>query len=107
MNEKRKDTRWRIAIWIVVVIAAVVAALVAVPAFITSRNTASRDACIKNLQMIEAWQKADQKQVEFEPVKIVSATSALLPEFRTATTNANTSLHGSTESRANASSSAP
>ncbi|MDA0323552.1 MAG: hypothetical protein O2923_12675 [Verrucomicrobia bacterium] len=82
-------TQRRIIIGVLIVAAILVAVLIGVPSFLASRNTASRDACIKNLRQIEKMKQADQAAPHFEPVRIVSATSALLPEFRTETTNAN------------------
>ena len=39
-----------------------------------------------------ASKETEQNEVEFEPVEIVSATSALLSEYRTTRTNANNQL---------------
>jgi uncharacterized membrane protein YedE/YeeE len=54
MNDERKRNRWHVAIVIAVVVGVLALILaLAVPAFIPSRNTAARDACIRNLRLID------------------------------------------------------
>ncbi len=89
MNNMKKSKRWRILGWSAIVVGILVTVLAALSSFNDSRNTASRDACLHNLRLIEEMKKAEQTAPMFEPVKILSATSALSPEFRSETTNAN------------------
>jgi len=51
-DRKRRQKRLAIVIALLLVVVAVILA-VAIPALNTSRNTAARDACIRNLRMID------------------------------------------------------
>ena len=73
--------------------------IVAGLSFIKARHATAENYILNEMrrqQFKEERKKMQSKQVssEFEPVKIVSATSALLPEFRTQTTNANHAMKG-------------
>ena len=90
MNDSQDRHHWHPITWLVIVIG-ILAVLVAIalPSFVQSRNTAAQRACIENLRKIEKMTEIQQPQIEFDPVRIVSGRSALLPEYRTETTNAN------------------
>ena len=65
--------------------------------FIKARHATAENYILNEMrrqQFKEERKKIQSEQVspEFEPVKIVSATSALLPEYRTTRTNANNQM---------------
>jgi hypothetical protein len=95
MNEGQSNVRWGRVAWVATALVLLGAfIIVAGLSFIKARHATAENYILNEMrrqQFKEERKRMQLEQVspEFEPVKIVSATSALLPEFRTQTTNAN------------------
>jgi hypothetical protein len=98
MNERQAVVRWGRMTWGAIALLLLGGFIIVIGlSFIKARHATAENYILNEMrrqQFKEERKKIQSEQVspEFDPVKIVSATSALLPEYRTTRTNANNQM---------------